>query len=43
MLFRDFLIFAAYYLILKAVLLVLNLETRRNKVHVPAAIAGLLS
>lgn len=43
MLLKDFIAFAAFYFILKAILLFIHLETRRNHVHVPAAVAGLLS
>lgn len=39
----ELLIFGLYYTIWKAILLLINLETRRNKIHVPAAVSGLLS
>lgn len=39
--FMEFLVFALYYLILKAVLQILNIETRRNGWKVPAAVTGL--
>lgn len=39
----EFLVFALYYIILKAVLMLVNIETRRNGMHVPAAVSGLLS
>ncbi len=39
----EFLIFALYYLIMKAILLFINVETRRHDVHVPAAVSGLFS
>lgn len=39
----EFVCFLMYYIIAKAFLLVINLEFRRNKIHVPAAISGLLS
>jgi hypothetical protein len=39
----EFLIFALYYVLLKAILQVLNLETRRNGWHVPAGVSGLLA
>jgi hypothetical protein len=41
--FLEFLVFALYYFILKAVLGFINLETRRNGWHVPAAVSGLYS
>jgi hypothetical protein len=43
MLVRDFLVFTAFYIILKALLLFINLEARRNHIHIPAAVSGLLS
>jgi hypothetical protein len=39
----EFLIFAGYYFLLKAVILFINLEARRNHWHVPGGVAGLLS
>jgi hypothetical protein len=39
----EFLVFVLYYVILKALLQILNLETRRNGWHVPAAVSGLYS
>lgn len=39
----EFLVWIMYYLIFKAVVLVINLETRRNGWQVPAAVAGLFS
>lgn len=36
-------IFMLYYILTKAIFLLLNIETRRNKIHVPAAVSGLLS
>lgn len=39
----EFIVFAMYYIILKAILAILNIETRRNNLHVPAAVSGLLS
>lgn len=41
--FLEFLVFAAYYFILKAILLVINLETRRNGLKTPAGVSGLLA
>jgi hypothetical protein len=39
----EFLVFALYYVILKAILNFINIETRRNGMHVPAAVSGLFS
>ena len=39
----EFLTFALFYFILKAVLLIVNIEMRRNNLHVPAAVAGLFA
>lgn len=39
----EFLVFAMYYIIMKAILLFINIEARRNKLKVPAALSGLLS
>lgn len=39
----EFLVFVFYYVILKAFLQILNIETRRNGWHVPAAVSGLYS
>lgn len=39
----ELFVFMLYYILTKAILLLINLETRRNKVHVPAAVSGLLS
>jgi hypothetical protein len=41
--FFEFLVFAMYYAILKAVFLLINIESRRGKLHVPAAVSGLFS
>jgi Flp pilus assembly protein protease CpaA len=41
--FLEFLIFALYYFLLKALLCIANLEFRRNSMHVPAAVSGLFS
>lgn len=41
--FAEFFVFALYYFILKAILAILNIETRRNGWHVPAAVSGLYS
>lgn len=43
MLLKDFLAFAAFYFILKAIILFVHLELRRNHVHVPTAVTGLFS
>lgn len=39
----EFLVFAAYYAILKAILLLINIETRRNGATLPAGVSGLLA
>lgn len=39
----EFLVWALYYLIFKAIVQIVNLETRRNNWHVPAAVSGLFS
>lgn len=41
--FMEFLVFTMYYIILKAVLQFINVETRRMGYHVPAAVSGLLA
>jgi hypothetical protein len=41
--FFEFLMWVAYYLIFKALILLINIEARRNSWHVPAAVAGLFS
>jgi hypothetical protein len=41
--FAGFLAFTAYYVILKGLIQLINLETRRNGTHVPAAVSGLLA
>jgi len=41
--FFEFLVWAAYYAIFKAVVLFVNIETRRNGWHVPAGVSGLFS
>lgn len=41
--FMELVTFICYYIIVKAIILILNLEVRRNKLHVPAAVSGLLS
>lgn len=41
--FFEFLIFGLYLFLWKAVILFVNLETRRNNIRIPAAVAGLLS
>lgn len=43
MLLKDFVAFAAFYFALKAIILVIHLEMRRNHVHVGSAVTGLLS
>lgn len=39
----EFLVFALYYVILKALIQFINIETRRAGLHVPAAVSGLLA
>jgi hypothetical protein len=39
----EFLVFALYYVILKALVQFINIETRRLGLHVPAAVSGLLA
>jgi hypothetical protein len=41
--FMHFLAFGFFLFLWKALLLVANIEFRRNNIHVPAAVAGLLS
>jgi hypothetical protein len=39
----EFIVFAMYYFVLKAILLLINVETRRNGLTVPAGVSGLLA
>lgn len=39
----ELLIFTLYYIIVKAIFQVINIETRRNGWHVPAGVSGLLA
>lgn len=39
----EFFVFALYYVILKAVIQLINIETRRQGWHVPAGVSGLLA
>lgn len=39
----EFLVFAFYYVILKAVIQLINIECRRNNLTVPAGVSGLLA
>jgi hypothetical protein len=41
--FAGFVAFAAYYVIFKALVQFINLETRRSGMHIPAAISGLFA
>lgn len=41
--FFEFMIFGLMLIAWKAIFQFINLETRRNKWHVPAAVSGLLS
>ena len=39
----EFLVFAFYYVILKALIQFINIEARRNNLQIPAAISGILA
>lgn len=39
----EFATFVLFYVILKAILMIVNLEARRNNWHVPAAVSGLFA
>lgn len=39
----GFVVFLLYYVIAKALLQFVNVETRRSGMHVPAAVSGLLA
>jgi hypothetical protein len=39
----EFVTFVLYYILLKALLQILNIECRRNRWHIPAAVSGLYS
>lgn len=39
----EFVIFALYYVILKALIQFINIEARRNNLTVPAGVSGLLA
>jgi hypothetical protein len=41
--FFEFLVFALYYVIFKALIQLINLETRRNGLTIPAAVSGLFA
>lgn len=41
--FMEFLVFTLYYVILKALIQFINVETRRAGLTVPAAVSGLLA
>lgn len=41
--FAEFLVFALYYVLLKALIQFINIETRRQGWHVPAGVSGLLA
>lgn len=41
--FMEFLVFALYYVILKALIQFINVETRRNGYTIPAGVSGLLA
>lgn len=40
--FLGFIVWALYYVIFKAAMHLLNVETRRSGMHVPAGLSGLL-
>lgn len=39
----EFLTFALFYVILKAILQFINVESRRNGWHLPSAVSGILA
>jgi hypothetical protein len=39
----EFLVFAFYYIILKALIQLINIETRRAGMTIPAGVSGLLA
>ncbi len=39
----EFVVFAMYYFILKMILQLINIETRRNGYSIPAGVSGLLA
>ena len=41
--FAEFLVFALYYIVLKALIQFINIEARRNGWTVPAGVSGLLA
>lgn len=41
--FFEFLVWLMYYAIAKALILFINIESRRGKLHVPSAVSGLFS
>lgn len=41
--FIDFIVWVLYYVIFKALMHVVNVETRRNGLSTPAALTGLLA
>jgi hypothetical protein len=41
--FFEFLVWLMYYFIAKAVFMVINIETRRGRLRVPAAVSGFFS
>jgi hypothetical protein len=41
--FMEFLVFALYYVLMKALLQFINIETRRAGLKVPAGVSGLLA
>jgi hypothetical protein len=41
--FMEFLVFAFYYVVLKALIQLVNVECRRNGLTVPAGVSGLFA
>lgn len=39
----EFITWVAYFIIFKAMMHVINVETRRARLHVPAGVSGLLA
>lgn len=39
----EFLVFAFYYIVLKALIQLINIEARRNNMTIPAAVSGILA
>jgi hypothetical protein len=41
--FFEFLVWLMYYFIAKALIMFINLETRRGRLHIPAGLSGFFS